>query len=1410
MAERPYQLFEISWEVCNKVGGIHTVLSSKAVTAVERFGDDYIAIGPQLHGGTGVQPPFDEEPGYDDFVQSCRQMGVPVRVGRWRIPGRPRCILVGFSGLYEQKNGILAGLWERHQVDSIAGDWDYVEPVLFSTAAAKVIERWWEEYLAPFHRRAVVQAHEWMTGAALLYLQERIPSIGTVFTTHATMLGRALASLGITPDPAAKDKGLDGKTPAELAEVHGVQAKHSIEGVCARKADAFTTVSAITAAEAELLHDRVVDPLLPNGIDMNVIDELAQGDRSATRRDLTRIANALLGEDVSDASFFALAGRYEFYNKGIELMLDALARLKDTDGKRVVAWILVPAGNSGVRGELMERLDDPSWSVEQADGPIGLCTHNLFDEEHDPVHAHCHRLGLDNRLGSRIKIVQVPIYLRPDDGFLHREYEAVLAGTDLGVYPSFYEPWGYTPQEALAVGVPTITTDLAGFGRWAAAAGLGPADGITVLKRERIAYDDVTQALVVAIEDFLRSPQQSEALRARCREAAGRTAWRDLYQNYLAAYDKALAAVQQRSTSGVVQFRLPRRALASPGSGTTPRLSPFEASATLPQSLRGLERLARNFWWVWNTGVRGLFEELADGFRASGENPVAFLQGVGLEALESKANDRDYLARLQAACERFDDYMAAAREPMPLGDGPALSAEHPVAYFSAEFGVHRSLPIYSGGLGILAGDHLKSASDLGIPLVGVGLFYRFGYMQQQLSSDGQQVAADVENRPVKLAVELVRKADGGALEITVPLPGREVVLRAYRAMVGRVQLLLLDANVPQNRPEDRDITRNLYGGDVETRMQQEIVLGRGGVRLLREMGLRPAVYHMNEGHAAFLTLERMSRLVKGAGLPFDAAREYVATTTLFTTHTPVPAGHDRFGEDLMRRYFGDAEEWVGVPWERFFSLGQAAGQATEFNMTYLAMSFAGFVNGVSKLHGLASRKLLHAFWPGLLENEVPVASVTNGVHLATWTHPGIGRLLRGDDEAVRPADFARAVDVPSPELWRVHQDNKRRMVEKVRDVLTHGFHARGDSPGVLSTMLAGLHDQALYLGFARRFAPYKRAHLLFADRDRLLRILSDEDRPVRLVVSGKAHPRDQLGQDILKSIVQIARSPEFLGKVFFVDNYDMEVAKALVQGVDVWVNTPTRMEEASGTSGMKAAANGVLNLSIADGWWPEAADGKNGWTIGGSQVYGSHELQNEADATALYRMLEEDLVPTFFSRNRDEVPMAWVEMMKHCLVTVPPVFSTDRMVSDYLDHAYRPLARNYFVQQAEKKLPARERARDFQRISKGFEKVKIVAASTVEMGDFKVGQHLDVHLEVDLGPLRPEDVVVELVVTRGEAQAPTTVVTLECRGVTQGSAYGFDGSYRVELAGHYQHGMRVRVPGQGPHDAKVRGLILWA
>jgi len=530
-----FTLFEISWEVCNKVGGIHTVLSTKTPTVVAAFGDNYVAIGPSLLSEGEREVPFDDEEGFLDFREACRARGVPVRVGRWRIPGRPLTILVEFSGLYDQKDAILAELWEDFGVNSLHGSWDYIEPVLFGWAAGMVIEEWMETFLSSQHRRAVAHAHEWMTGYSLLYLRKHAPSIGTVFTTHATMLGRALSSVGQSPDD-----GLGEQTPAELAEAHGVVAKHSLEGIAARKADVFTTVSQITATEAELLHGRAPDPLTPNGIDLSVIDATAgHSTREEVREKLASLAGRFLGTNVSDAAFACVSGRYEFHNKGMDFLLEACAKLSEQEGRALVLFILVPAGNSGIKAELRERLKQPT---EEIDGPMGLSTHNLFDEEHDPVHEHCARLGIGNAPGDRVKVVQIPCYLDRKDGILDEPYEAVLRAMDQSAFPSYYEPWGYTPQESLALGVPTITTDYAGFGRWAEEKGLGPADGVTVIHRVHVEYADALSALVAVLERSLAADSAPDL--EACRRTARLTSWSDLFAGYRKAYDGALAGVQ--------------------------------------------------------------------------------------------------------------------------------------------------------------------------------------------------------------------------------------------------------------------------------------------------------------------------------------------------------------------------------------------------------------------------------------------------------------------------------------------------------------------------------------------------------------------------------------------------------------------------------------------------------------------------------------------------------------------------------------------------------------------------------------------------------------------------------------------------------------------------------------------------
>jgi phosphorylase/glycogen(starch) synthase len=1393
----PLTLFEVSWEVGTKVGGIHTVISTKAKTLVERYGDQYIAVGPWPLSREGTPLHFSEEPGFEAFGEACRALGVPVRVGRWHIPGRPRTILIEFSRLFERKDEVLGRLWEDYEVDSLSGGWDYVEPVMFGHAAGIVIEKWLTDFGAA--GGVVAQFHEWMTGAGLLYLRKTLPEIGTVFTTHATMLGRSLAARGTPPWAPL------GASVGETVKRLGITAKHSMESVCARETDVLTTVSEMTAAEAEVFHGRRPEPILPNGIDLAVMDEFAgragPGEVAARLREFAR---RFLGEDVADAALVCTSGRYEFHNKGIDVLLDAAARLETSAPRRIVLFVLVPAGNSGPRQELLARLRESEFELGP---PLGLTTHHLFDAENDPVHRRCQELGLRNAPGSRVKVIQIPSYLNGADGALGLTYEAALRGMDLSCFPSFYEPWGYTPQESLSLGVPTITTDLSGFGAWAMRTGLGFADGVTVLERRGADDAETARRLAAAIERCLREAGNREATAKACRTAVRTAEWSDLIVHYETAFGRALSTARERHGRGPRRLRrhFPLVAVGDRTAAQRPRLNRFEVATSLPPGLEALERLSRNLWWCWNHDAERLFADIAPAkWEECGRNPVLFLDRVFAADLRKAAADASFVARLQKIAERFDRYMAQ-RWPADAGV---------TAYFCAEFGLHESLPIYSGGLGILAGDHLKSASDLGLPLVGIGLFYRRGYLRQQLTASGDQIGAPIDNEPRRLPIELVLDAQRKPLRIELRLPSSVLVLQVWRVMVGRVSLYLLDADVPQNRPEDRGITHHLYGGDAENRLRQEIVLGRGGVRLLQELGIEPTAWHLNEGHAAFVAIERLSRYVRHHGLSFDEARALVRASTAFTTHTPVPAGHDCHGEHLMRRYFSNVQEWAGVPWERFFPLGTGANAHDAFNMTYFACRFASVVNGVSRLHAQVSRKILHPVWPMLLQSEVPVLAITNGVHLPTWTSPAMARLLGATDRPVRARDFAeRAAALPAPELWATRTRLRERLRHAIVQRTEQAFRRRNDSRRLLARTLAGLEGDALLVGFARRFAPYKRADLVLRDPERLRRLLDHSQRPVRLLFAGKAHPADGLGQEILRRVAQLARTDEFAGRVFLLEDYDMDLARALVQGVDVWLNNPIRPLEASGTSGMKAAANGVLNLSIADGWWPEVAADDNGWTIGTPAETPSPELRDAMQADHVYELLEEQIAPLFFERDEDGVPGRWLERVRRCLATVPTWFETDRMVGEYRDLCYQPLTQAFRALGGAQPDHLRRVTDTHQAIRRGFSDVIFRDVRISDLRAVEVTDTIEMAVDVELGGLRPDDVRVEFVLGRingdDDLHDPVTI-ELHASAAAEGGPVSFTGSKVMEQSGTFGYGVRIRTRQREPVDEMLGDLVLWA
>ncbi len=789
-------------------------------------------------------------------------------------------------------------------------------------------------------------------------------------------------------------------------------------------------------------------------------------------------------------------------------------------------------------------------------------------------------------------------------------------------------------------------------------------------------------------------------------------------------------------------------------------LRTFTVEPNLPDALASLKQLAYNLRWSWHGDSQDLFRRLdPQAWEDCHHNPVAMLGLVDQARLQDRAANEGFLAHLQRVQDDTDAYMKnhgwwwKAHGP---SDAPT------VAYFCAEFGLTECLPIYSGGLGVLAGDHLKSASDLNLPLVAVGLLYQQGYFRQRLNADGWQLELfprnDFHNMPLQQTVN----ADGQPVVISVPLGGHTVKAQVWQVQVGRIVLYLLDTNITENSPEDRHITAQLYGGDQDMRIRQEIVLGVGGTIMLRELGINVKAYHMNEGHSAFLSLERIRHLMVQNGVSFSEAREAVAASNIFTTHTPVPAGNDAFEPWLIEKYFTGYWDQLGLSKEAFLNLGRAEppGKDEPMNLTILALRMSGYHNGVSALHGQVSRKLWNSVWPALPQPEIPIDGLVNGIHTLSWISHDMAALYErylGPDwyEKSPHADTWDATShIPDEELWRTHERRRERLVafarRRQRDILSK----RGAGSAELAAAEEILDPEALTIGFARRFATYKRANLIFADLARLERIVNRTGQKVQIIFAGKAHPRDNPGKDLIRQIVHISRSEPFRRSLVFLEDYDINVARYLVQGVDVWLNTPLRPMEASGTSGMKVAANASLNLSILDGWWAEGYTPDVGWAIGSGEMYDDLDYQNQVESQALYDLLEKEVIPLFYERGKDNLPRAWISKMKSSIRQLLPVFSTFRMVKQYAEAYYAPAAARWDVLTADKLAQARELSHWKDKIQDQFRYVQIESvnddlpapAQRTHLDDTgaKVGKTIRVDAVVNLAGLDADDVVVEL------------------------------------------------------------------
>ncbi|MCP4130692.1 MAG: glycosyltransferase family 1 protein [bacterium] len=829
------------------------------------------------------------------------------------------------------------------------------------------------------------------------------------------------------------------------------------------------------------------------------------------------------------------------------------------------------------------------------------------------------------------------------------------------------------------------------------------------------------------------------------------------------------------------------------------RIKKFNVVPYLPEKLKPLMKIAKNLWWVWNFEAIELFRRLdVELWREVEHNPIKLLGAVSQKTLDEAAESDSFIAHMERVEKELDRHLG---EKSWYDESKPGYKEAKIAYFSAEFGIHECLPIYSGGLGVLAGDHLKSSSELGIPLIGVGLLYRFGYFRQYLNLDGWQQERFPETDFHNISANPVIHKDNKPLVISVEYPGGNVYAQVWEVKVGRIVLYLLDTNIDKNNAEDRAITDHLYGGDNETRVRQEMMLGIGGMRALKAMGIGVTVYHMNEGHAAFLALERIRMALEETNLTFDEALEFVTASNVFTTHTPVPAGNDRFPPELVDKYFSDYYKKLGITRDHFLGMGRENihDKKETFCMTVLAMKTAAGINGVSKLHGSVSRNMWKENWPSLPVHEVPIGHITNGIQTLSWTSDEMMRLFnrylgpRWIDNPANDTIWKNIDRIPDSELWRCRERLRERLVAFARRRLKEQLISRGAPPKEAEKANSVLDSEALTIGFARRFATYKRATLILRDLDRLDALFNDRERPIQIIFAGKAHPRDNMGKELIKQVIHLSNDERFRDHIVFIEDYDINIARYMVQGVDVWLNNPIRPKEASGTSGMKVVPNGGLNISVLDGWWDEAYNSKNGWAIGKGETYDDYSYQDEVESLSLYNILEMEAKPAFYNRGVDGLPREWISMIKDSMITNNPVYNTNRQVKDYTEKYYLKAHKNHKTYSENDFTVSKEMARWKHDVMSKWDSIDIKNLHFNEESEITVGSRVSVLAEVDLGDLTPEEVQVELYIgaLHLENIAEGAAIPMEQINKLENGSYQYEGQMLCLKSG--QFGFTVRV-----------------
>ncbi len=1403
---KPDYIFEVSWEVCNKVGGIHTVISTKA-KVLSRQCKQLILIGPDVWRETRPHPEFIKDTTmFSDWYNHAANDGLRVRTGRWNIPGNPLVLLVDFSKYINQKNKILTDFWHDYKLESLTGGWDYIEPVLFGYGCGKVIESF-VKFNFSSQDKVIAHFHEWMTGSGVLYLKKEMPEVGTAFTTHATAIGRSIAA-----NRLPLYKNLSQFNGDFIAKDFNITAKHSMEKTSGRNADVFTTVSEITARECSHLLKTDVDIVTPNGFEN---DFVPQGDdyakqRQTARQKLIKVAETLHNYQYDkEPVIVATSGRYEFYNKGYDLFVDALGKLnKDPNlQKEVLAYILVPAHHYGPQQPLVKKLESLAEDITIENN---LITHNLHELEHDPIVNRIKENELFNRPEDKVKIVFVPSYVDGDDGVFNLRYYEILTGIDVTGFISYYEPWGYTPLESAAFSIPTITTNLAGFGRWMQSILDEDDRSIEVIERDDDNAAEVVDNIVAYFHYFFSLDDKEVAkLRSNAARASEHALWLNLIGHYNEAYREALHKVKIRRNriSAITEKKRPV-CLLQP-KAETPHWRKFEVKTVIPERFEELMDLAINQWWTWNYEASELFKYIEPSlWRKHKYNPITFLEEVPYSRMVELGKNPDFIEKYEEVCKRFSLYMQEAAHKQPPK----------IAYFSMEYGFNDNIKIFSGGLGILAGDYIKEASDTNTDIVAIGLLYKYGYFKQKITITGEQEAEYIPQSFDKMPIFPVRDKDGSQKKIKIIFPGRSVDAKIWEVKIGRICLYLLDTDIEENNAQDRVITAQLYGGGSELRLKQEVILGIGGIRALDALGITPDVYHCNEGHVAFIGLERLMVLCCEKNLRFDEAMEVVRASTLFTTHTPVPAGHDEFDESLIRKYMAHYPERLKISWQDMVKLGQRH-PGGKFSMSRLAANIAQEINGVSKLHGKVSREMFAELWPGYFADENHIGYVTNGVHYYTWTAKSWKILHEREfpsefsQDQANPQHWRKIHNVNDSLIWKIRQRQRSKLINYIKNKIKNSWVRRYEHPENIIKVMKNLDDNALTIGFARRFATYKRGDLILRDLQRLSRILNNPDKPVQLLFAGKAHPNDRGGQEIIRKIMAISKQPEFLGKIIFVEDYDISLAKKLVQGVDIWLNTPTRLQEASGTSGMKAVMNGALHFSVLDGWWVEGFRKNGGWALPASRTYENQDFQDELDSQRIYSLLENEIVPLYYKRGENNIPHEWIKYIKNSIAEIAPHFTCRRMIDDYKNNFYQKLYnRSVKIKENDYAL-AREIASWKEKIKKQWDRIEVleVRFPDYEKSPISIEKEFSGEITLDLNQVKPEDIGVELVISKENEQGEMEFYD-KCKAELvekSGNIVRYRARIKPQRAGFYNYGVRVFATNPNlpyPQDGK---LIMW-